>query len=675
MAAFNSSSGLSMKLSPIESCKVNVLLDEALNKLQFLNSLGTNASIHREELTQFMGDEISRTIMDQKELQARYEALVTLRDELSNKLSDRVRLQEIQTMLNDVTTRLGESNKNLCRNLRSNPDIPANLAKMQKERDLAQEWINDLKIELHHSFTFLHLRQKVDEEKKALNYLSVVKAREQAASMGVINLQQQLHQEYEEEKAETRQANSEIRKLKEELVRSRSVADIELRFEEKRLEARERTATNKWSPNDPITERGERAPCHIIILRFHEEERQLVDEIEDTKERHAIEKQAALAHALSVNEKIEQINDDRTRWQDMSDREIRKVSQESDIQVLTTRRNGILEELEALQGRKDDEVMEVKLKEQKATDRRVSEEHLAIHTHLMDTAGAGLLQHQGRLYIEKRKLLDSKKGGKKGGKKGLRVKEAFADFDPHRHHLITKSQFIRVLDTSLQSYLQPHQADALAEYYDVNGNGMIHYISFCDDIDEVFCPTEGLEAISPTLEVPQPGYDLTTAFIPKDLGQRYDTELGDLLYRLGLICRTKGFSLPYQFTDFDRHNTGSITATQFFRKFPLYEALTPHEKDILQQRYGYEGNGCEMMNYKSLLQDIEDITNPTTTAEEESSPPHKTGEEQHTVWGDKWYNTSLPLIQLLQAKVVERRLRLREYFKDFDPLKKGTCKR
>ncbi|KAF4666959.1 hypothetical protein FOZ61_009047 [Perkinsus olseni] len=232
----------------------------------------------------------------------------------------------------------------------------------------------------------------------------------------------------------------------------------------------------------------------------------------------------------------------------------------------------------------------------------------------------------------------------------LRVKEAFADFDPHRHHLITKSQFIRVIDTSLQSYLQPHQADALAEYYDANGNGMIHYISFCDDIDEVFCPTKGLEAISPTLEVPQPGYGINTAFIPRDIGQR--------------------------FTDFDRHNTGSITATQFFRKFPLYEALTPHEKDILQQRYGYEGNGCEMMNYKSLLQDIEDITNPTaTTTKEESSPPHKTGEDQHTVWGDKWYNTSLPLIQLLQAKVVERRLRLREYFKDFDPLKKGTCKR
>ncbi|KAF4650996.1 hypothetical protein FOL46_000598, partial [Perkinsus olseni] len=286
------------------------------------------------------------------------------------------------------------------RNLRSNPDIPANLAKMQKERDLAQEWINDLKLELHHSFTFLHLRQKVDEEKKALNYLSVVKAREQAASMDVINLQQQLHREYEEEKAETRQANSEIRKLKEELVRSRSVADIELRFEEKRLEARERTATNK----------------------FHEEERQLLtDEMEDIKERHAIEKQAALAHALSMNEKIEQINDDRTRWQDMSDKEIRKA-QESDIQVLTTRRNDILEELDTLQGRKDDEVMEVKLKEQKATDRRVSGEHLAIHTHLMDTAGVGLLQHQGRLYIEKRKLLDSKKGGKKGGKEGGKKK-------------------------------------------------------------------------------------------------------------------------------------------------------------------------------------------------------------------------------------------------------------
>lgn len=34
---------------------------------------------------------------------------------------------------------------------------------------------------------------------------------------------------------------------------------------------------------------------------------------------------------------------------------------------------------------------------------------------------------------------------------GLRIDEAFADFDPYRHKVITSTQFIRVLDTILRS--------------------------------------------------------------------------------------------------------------------------------------------------------------------------------------------------------------------------------
>ncbi|EER05405.1 conserved hypothetical protein, partial [Perkinsus marinus ATCC 50983] len=217
------------KLSPTESFKVKILLEEALNKLYFLISMGSNTtSIHKEELTRFMGDEISRSIKDQKELQLRYEALVMLRDELLTKLDDRDRLHETQAILDDITIGLAESNKSLCRNLEANPDIPANLIKMEKERELAHSWINDLYIELKDSFTFLDLRHKVDTEKKALNYLTEVRAREQAVSIDVLRLEDELKREYEEEEVEGKEMNAEIRKLKEELSRSRNVANIEL---------------------------------------------------------------------------------------------------------------------------------------------------------------------------------------------------------------------------------------------------------------------------------------------------------------------------------------------------------------------------------------------------------------------------------------------------------------
>jgi hypothetical protein len=50
------------RLSPVEAFTAQILIEESLKKLSFLNSISTSASIHRDELTQFMGDEISRII-------------------------------------------------------------------------------------------------------------------------------------------------------------------------------------------------------------------------------------------------------------------------------------------------------------------------------------------------------------------------------------------------------------------------------------------------------------------------------------------------------------------------------------------------------------------------------------------------------------------------------------
>ncbi|EER15389.1 hypothetical protein Pmar_PMAR018741 [Perkinsus marinus ATCC 50983] len=71
----------------------------------------------------------------------------------------------------------------------------------------------------------------------------------------------------------------------------------------------------------------------------------------------------------------------------------------------------------------------------------------------------------------------------------LRIDEAFADFDPYRHKVITSTQFIRAYEL-------------LAQYYQVQ-NGMIHYANFCDDVNKVFCLYKHLEKY-PTVEIPQP---------------------------------------------------------------------------------------------------------------------------------------------------------------------------
>ncbi|KAF4664331.1 hypothetical protein FOL47_005195 [Perkinsus chesapeaki] len=261
----------------------------------------------------------------------------------------------------------------------------------------------------------------------------------------------------------------------------------------------------------------------------------------------------------------------------------------------------------------------------------------------------------------------------------VRMMEAFADFDPLRHRHITRGQFVRVLDT-LQLNLSHAEATALADNYDDGLDG-VRYVDFCDDVDTIFCCSKHLET-SPTMEVPPPGHGVNTRFVPNDLGEKFDPQLGELLYRLAIVCKTRGFSLKYQshngrFGDFDRHNTGSITASQFFRKFPLYEALTDQEKDLLQQRYGFVKNGCEMVDYETLREDMEaagvNSLGYTPTYDLLAARFSYKGEGDPAA-RDKWRNSSLSLTQQLQARVAERRLRLKEYFEDFDTLKKGACK-
>lgn len=71
-----------LRLSTIESCRVNAIFEEALEKLSFLGSINPDVLQHRDELSQIVGDEISRIIHDQRLLEQRYEKLISQRSEL-----------------------------------------------------------------------------------------------------------------------------------------------------------------------------------------------------------------------------------------------------------------------------------------------------------------------------------------------------------------------------------------------------------------------------------------------------------------------------------------------------------------------------------------------------------------------------------------------------------------
>jgi hypothetical protein len=69
-------------LSLVETQRIVAILDDTLEKLAFLGSITPDVLAHRDELSHFVGDEISRVIEEQRKLEHRYEELISQRGAL-----------------------------------------------------------------------------------------------------------------------------------------------------------------------------------------------------------------------------------------------------------------------------------------------------------------------------------------------------------------------------------------------------------------------------------------------------------------------------------------------------------------------------------------------------------------------------------------------------------------
>ena len=122
-----------MPLSFIESRRVAVVIEDAIEKLTFLESISPDVLQHRDELSKFVGDEISRIISVQRQLEQRYECLIAQREGLKGS-TNRSKYKNIQSEIQEVSRALRDSTKDLCRNLKDSPNIAGNLIKIQQER-------------------------------------------------------------------------------------------------------------------------------------------------------------------------------------------------------------------------------------------------------------------------------------------------------------------------------------------------------------------------------------------------------------------------------------------------------------------------------------------------------------------------------------------------------------
>jgi len=117
--------------------QVQAVLQNAIDKLALMSVILVDPTMQAQQLTRSVGEEISRMITQQKQLEQRFQELIAAQPAL-RAMANKANLHNNQTELQEVSAALKQATKQLCRNLRDNPNVSENMAKVAAQREALQ---------------------------------------------------------------------------------------------------------------------------------------------------------------------------------------------------------------------------------------------------------------------------------------------------------------------------------------------------------------------------------------------------------------------------------------------------------------------------------------------------------------------------------------------------------
>jgi Ca2+-binding EF-hand superfamily protein len=131
------------------------------------------------------------------------------------------------------------------------------------------------------------------------------------------------------------------------------------------------------------------------------------------------------------------------------------------------------------------------------------------------------------------------------------------------------------------------------------------------------------------------------------------------------------------FLDFDRLRSGRCSKSQFARGLNLIGMrLSAAEADVLACHFAEESaqertKADFKVNYERFCEIVENLTE--LRARRQEPEPYPRSDFVASASTAEWSHTMLSPVKKVQAKTLEKRVRLLEYFQDFDALRKGMC--
>jgi IQ domain-containing protein G len=366
------------------------VINECIEKLHFLGAIAPDVLSHRDELTAFVGGEISRIITKQRDLESQYEKLINERGALRG-LSNKTRYKEVQMEIQDVSVALRESTKSLCRNLKDNPNIAGNLSKIHRERTQLLDILTSTNAELQESGLFETLATRVTQDRtNQANQKEILrKERETAAAV------KQLDEDLENERADHAQIvteqRAEMAMLKENLLTLRTKASVDVRFQ--RAEANAKSAS--------------------ILRSFKQKETEMEKTIKELEDRLFVEKTVHAESTKFLKSKQDELKGKVEKWEHKYNEDVEGMTIK--YNKLVAEREANLEVLVKLKKRREKEIADEETRVA-AEEAAIEEARLAeILKKKQDEASSTI---QGAVKRWLKRLAEANKGKKKGGKKG-----------------------------------------------------------------------------------------------------------------------------------------------------------------------------------------------------------------------------------------------------------------
>ena len=237
--------------------------------------------------------------------------------------------------------------------------------------------------------------------------------------------------------------------------------------------------------------------------------------------------------------------------------------------------------------------------------------------------------------------------------KSLRINEFMRDYDPLRSGSITRTQFLSSL-SMLKIYLSRKEAELLCEKYtNPEKENEVLWTKFADDIDIVFV-VKNLEKradINNVTNITKNSFKLNELSLPEQ------AILQEILKDMKAFFEVNRIEPKPFFANDDRLKRGKVLKSQF--KKILHVVILNDAKEFGEKK----DTKKEEQHTMQKITDKEFVPSLSSANNYYTYQTHFTNLDFNI--GD--------IIDKIKNTVKINRIRLNEFFEDFDPLRKGTC--